>query len=168
MSSLTVDRLPCCLAGKSVPKITSGETAAVIPECPTGSENGLRGKIHFANRFKRIPPVQSCRGKYLAFAFSEMTISCRRPASCRGAYRDRHGRGVRDAVDATCRSTILVRTNGMARTAKSRGPDTPTLVSSWRRCFPHRADDGGQQARRTEESAYKPLKPSRREGRLFG
>jgi len=38
------------------------------------------------------------------------------------------------------------------RTAKSRGPDTPTLVSSlwWS------AGDGGYQARHSGESAYKP------------
>ena len=32
----------------------------------------------------------------------------------------------------------------------------------------HRADDGGQQARRTGEIAKQPLKPSRRECRLIG
>jgi len=46
-----------------------------------------------------------------------------------------------------------MRTNDMARTAKSYGPGIPTLM-------PSRADDrrgdGGQKARRTEEITYKP------------
>src|SRR6202166_1532887 len=42
-------------------------------------------------------------------------------------------------------------TNGaVARTAKSCGPDTPTLVSSWRKRYPR--NDGGKQARFTGES----------------
>jgi hypothetical protein len=60
------------------------------------------------------------------------------------------------------------------RTAKSCGPDSPTLESSlavWR-CRPFGRDtpdsqgDGGYQARHTRESAKQPLKPLRRECRL--
>jgi len=43
-----------------------------------------------------------------------------------GALRDRHERWVRDAVDAMAHKTSAPR-----RTAKSCGPDTPTLVSSF-------------------------------------
>src|SRR3954449_8674620 len=52
----------------------------------------------------------------------------------------------------------------LMRTVKSRGPDTPTLVSAhdaFMRCRAH----GGQQARRTGENAKQPLKPSRGECR---
>jgi hypothetical protein len=51
------------------------------------------------------------------------------PASSRGAFRDRHGRGRRDAVDAGGASDE----GAGLRTAKSCGPDAPTLASSRRR-----------------------------------
>ena len=50
------------------------------------------------------------------------------PRPSRGALRDRHERWVRDAVDAAARETSC----DCWRTAKSCGPDTPTLVSSSR------------------------------------
>src|SRR6266849_9598421 len=65
----------------------------------------------------------------------------------RGAYRDRHGRGVRMrwtrqrfACDGIAgRTSIRERSTArgremLLRTAKSCGPDTPTLVSSSRSC----------------------------------
>jgi hypothetical protein len=73
----------------------------------------------------------------------------------RGAYRDRHGRWVRDAVDAaaSCARGIAgrideIRERGLKhaderccqRTAKSCGPDAPTLASSFvEACRPYRA-----------------------------
>src|SRR5438270_3474768 len=51
------------------------------------------------------------------------------------------------------------------RTVKSRGPDTPTLVSRLRRRLWRRAGNGGQKARSTGENAKQPFHPSRREGR---
>ncbi len=59
---------------------------------------------------------------------------------------------------------MVARTNGSLRTAKSCGPDTPTLVSRGgvrKRVVAH----GGQQARCTRETTYKPFQPLRREGR---
>ena len=44
------------------------------------------------------------------------------------------------------------------RTAKSCGPDAPTLASSWRRCFALRGD-GGKRARSPRRARRKPLKP---------
>jgi hypothetical protein len=38
--------------------------------------------------------------KYFAFGKAEIVYSSRHPASTKGAYRDRHGRWKRDAVDA--------------------------------------------------------------------
>ena len=52
----------------------------------------------------------------------------RRPVPHRGTYRDRHGRWVRDAVDA---GGVLTKAL-ILRTAKSCGPDAPTLASSSR------------------------------------
>jgi hypothetical protein len=51
----------------------------------------------------------------------------------------------------------------LTRTAKSRGPDTPTLVSS--SCGTIRENDGGKKARSPGRARRKPLKPLRREGR---
>jgi hypothetical protein len=51
-----------------------------------------------------------------------------------------------------------------SRTAKARGPDTPTLVSSLRK--PAFASDGGKKARSPGRARYRPLKPLRREGRV--
>src|SRR5216684_629031 len=51
----------------------------------------------------------------------------------------------------------------LKRTAKSCGPDTPTLVSSRRAT----ADDGGKQARSPGRARRKPLKPLRGECRAI-
>jgi hypothetical protein len=65
--------------------------------------------------------------KNFTSVFQKYVIFFPYPALIRGAYRDRHGRRVRDAMD------VLVRTrrSALKRTAKSCGPDTPTLVSSF-------------------------------------
>src|ERR1700694_954737 len=56
----------------------------------------------------------------------------RHPVPHRGALRGRHGRWVRDAVDAAA-SGARMRAGRMmlTRTAKSCGPDAPTLASSF-------------------------------------
>ena len=72
-----------------------------------------------------------------------------RPASTRGAYRDRHGRGKRDAVDAVRATTK--RASAYGEIVRSRSPDAgikPRVTKT--------RGDGGQKARRTEETAYKP------------
>src|SRR6266566_770378 len=58
------------------------------------------------------------------------SLRCLVPA--RGALRDRHERWTRDAVDAL----VSQDERCLRRTAKSCGPDAPTLVSSWRKLFP--------------------------------
>jgi hypothetical protein len=55
-------------------------------------------------------------------------LNSSRPASMRGAFRDRHGRWVRDAMDAAAAQDG----RRLLRTAKSCGPDAPTLASSSR------------------------------------
>ena len=78
----------------------------------------------------------------------------------RGAFRDRHGRRARDAVDAACQKT-----NDVARGRRSRVVLTPRR---WRQVGgSHSADDGGKQARSPGRARNKPLKPLRREGRVF-
>jgi hypothetical protein len=66
----------------------------------------------------------------------------------------------RDAVDAEG----AIDEGHMLRTAKSCGPDTLTLVSSWRR---QTADDGGKRAGLTGESAKETVKPLRGECRVM-
>jgi len=58
------------------------------------------------------------------------------PASTGGAYRDRHGRRKRDAVDAGMLSALARRRKHPWRTAKACGPDLPTLGSSLRATSP--------------------------------
>jgi len=60
--------------------------------------------------------VQPFDEKYFASPFARNSfIDSSRPASIRGAYRDRHERGARDAVDAGG-----ARTNALARGRRSR------------------------------------------------
>src|SRR3569833_1285588 len=61
-------------------------------------------------------------------------FSSPRLALTRGAARDRHGRGARDAVGVLGCSASVARTNNSIRTAKSCGPGAPTLaLSLWSR-----------------------------------
>jgi hypothetical protein len=53
------------------------------------------------------------------------------------------------------------------RTVKSRGPDTPTLVSRLATTLTRRAGNGGQKARSTGENAKQPFQPLRGECRVF-
>jgi hypothetical protein len=88
----------------------------------------------------------------------------RHPVPTRGALRGRHERWERDAMDAAASGARIARGRMMLRrTAKSCGPDAPTLVSSWRD-FP--LNDGGKKARSPGRARRKPLKPLRREGRV--
>jgi hypothetical protein len=94
----------------------------------------------------------------------ETALLIRYPVPQEGALRGRHGRWVRDAMDVKRRVQSLHGRTACLRTAKSCGPDTPTLVSSWR----DSADDGGNKARSPGRARRKPLKPLRREGRVSG
>jgi hypothetical protein len=114
----------------------------------------------------KLPVVLLCRSYQRLRRRANHHDALGRPASSRGAYRDRHGRRKRDAVGVRelQREQLRRRTTPL-RTVKSRGPDTPTLVSHLRRHLWCRAGNGGQKARSTGENAKQPLKPSRREGR---
>ena len=78
----------------------------------------------------------------------------------RGALRDRHERG------AGCGGRgRRVDERRLKRTAKSCGPDTPTLVSSFAEVIPR--GDGGKKARSPGRARRKPLKPLRGECRVI-
>jgi hypothetical protein len=83
-----------------------------------------------------------------------------RPVPLRGVSRSSRTL-VRDAVDACCADDER---HGR-RTAKSCGPDAPTLVSSFAEVIP--LDDGGKQARSPGRARRKPLKPLRGECRVI-
>jgi len=108
------------------------------------------------------PPVQPPPQKYSCSLFAQITSTSPASRPERGAYRDRHGRWVRDAVDA---GGAADESAGL-RTAKSCGPDAPTLASSSREAR-LLGGDGGKQARSPGRARRKPLKPLRREGRVF-
>ena len=72
-------------------------------------------------------PVQSPLQKYSRSHLTQITsMSPAIPAQHRGAFRDRHERRAGDAMDAGGAADESV----ILRTAKSCGPDAPTLASS--------------------------------------
>jgi hypothetical protein len=126
--------------------------------------------------------VESPLQKYFCFHTLQITSRTFRIPSHRGAYRDRHGRGMGcGGRGSVLRATGLQggffesvsdqRAGGremLQRTAKSCGPDAPTLASSSRSCVGPTglrqnlsADDGGKQARSPGRARRKPLKPLR-------
>src|SRR3984893_1796988 len=119
----------------------------------------------FLNQINLMLAVQSCPQKYSPSRFTQIkSISAAVPAH-RGAFRDRHGRWARDAVDAAASGARIARGRMTLdlRTAKSCGPDAPTLASSLRD-FPKAtvAKEPGHRGARS-----KPLKPLRRESWVF-
>ena len=87
--------------------------AIPVKQCPTGKSAKTCPAV--CRKIFRFP--RRANQRY------QLAPSC---TSQRGALRDRHERWVRDAVDAAVRET-----GAPMRTAKSCGPDTPTLVSSF-------------------------------------
>src|SRR3984885_5924807 len=61
----------------------------------------LRQKSNFINPINAESTVQSPRLKYFTFAVGQIIFrTSRHPVPSRGAYRDRHGRWARGAIDA--------------------------------------------------------------------
>jgi hypothetical protein len=85
----------------------------------------------------------------------------RHPAPARGAYRDRHGRWARGCDGRRWR---------VDEGAYSCGRRSRMVLTPRRWCQvgeSNFADDGGKKARSPGRVRRKPLKPSRREGRVF-
>jgi hypothetical protein len=72
----------------------------------------LRAQANFSCYFNLICPVQSSREKYFCFHPTQITglLCASRPI--RGAFRDRHERGRRDAVDAAALLTDGAQADG--------------------------------------------------------
>src|ERR1700690_4464192 len=102
---------------------------------PSGINGGLQSALrtlrdqrNLLNRINLIWVVQSSSQKYSGSLLTQITcISLAIPAHTQGAFRDRHGRRV--GMRWT-RAALLTRAL-TSRTAKSCGPDAPTLASSW-------------------------------------
>src|ERR1700730_5379377 len=60
----------------------------------------LRATVDLLKRINLICPVQSHLQKYFCFCLTQITSISPAIPSHRGAFRDRHGRRARDAVDA--------------------------------------------------------------------
>ena len=85
-------------------------------------------------------PVQPRLQKYFRFLLTQITSLICHPAPTRGAYRDRHGRRMRDAVDA--RGAL---TNAQASGRQRR---VVLMPRRWHQVGgSHSAGDGGKQAR---------------------
>ena len=123
--------------------------------------NRLRVYGNLLKRFNLIWAVQSSIAEIFRFpAILDRWLAPLRPASIRGALRDRHERWVRDAMDA------LAKQDGRRRRGRrSRVVLTPRR---WRQVGGSMsADDGGNRARSPGRARNKLLKPLRREGRVF-
>jgi hypothetical protein len=80
----------------------------------------LRDQRNLLNWIKLIWVVQSPAQKYSGSLLTQITsISTAIPAQHEGAFRDRHERKGRDAMDASCAADE----SALLRTAKSCGPD---------------------------------------------
>jgi hypothetical protein len=60
----------------------------------------MRNTAELLKRFNLIWAVQSCLQKYFRSRLTQITSISPAIPSHRGAFRDRHGRRARDAVDA--------------------------------------------------------------------
>jgi hypothetical protein len=72
---------------------------------------------------RQLPVVPICRTSRPLRCRANQNDALACLAATRGTYRDRHGRRLRDAMDAVCHAT-----SDMTRTAKSCGPDAPRLA----------------------------------------
>jgi hypothetical protein len=70
----------------------------------SGRGNRVRGKTNFVSRFNSIEPFSLLTKDISIYEYRKSCIKLRHPASAGGAYRDRHGRGSGNAMDAAVRS----------------------------------------------------------------
>jgi hypothetical protein len=109
------------------------QPARSADQCPIAAENDLRQKTHFASRPKRINR-SSPAAKNISLSFFPKSVSVVAvPSRSEGRF------AIVTNVEAGCGGRVDVaawlsrRRTASMRTVKSRGPDTPTLVSSSRR-----------------------------------
>jgi hypothetical protein len=133
----------------------------VLDDRPRDEANPLRETADLLSRINVIWVVQSFCEKYSAFPVGQIiSTSSPRPASQRGDSRSSRSAG-RDAVDAGAPLT-----NALKRTAKSCGPDAPTLALTRDNAL-HCAGMVTTKPGSPRRSRRKPLKPLRGECRAF-
>src|SRR5262249_9027605 len=127
--------------------------------CPTtGKSLRLIG-----NRFRlRQAPSR----KIISFRFSEFHDCMRHPASAGGAYRDRHGRGKRDAVDARRLSALCAWTKAYLADGQAVWSCPPD--AGVKSCGTFRKATVANKPGTPGRARSKPLKPLRRECRCSG
>jgi len=139
------------------------KTIAVGSTFP-GGQNRMRQNAIFARGLNVIGAFKTIAENISLFQKINSGVWSAHPAAARGAYRDRHGRRQRDAMDAGSFTGRVL----LPRTAKARGPDLPTLGSSFAvsRCRPYRTDTLRSARRRwlkspvhRGERADRPLTP---------
>ena len=118
----------------------------------------VRVKPDLMKQINLICPVQSYSEKFFASPQTQIKSIFRHPVPKEGRF------AIVTDVGCGMRWTLWRgKTNARKRTAKSCGPDAPTLASSWRREVS--AGDGDKKARSPGRARRKPLKPLRGECR---
>jgi hypothetical protein len=147
---------PARRANRAIPRWS--DLRGVRPPVPPWDGGiGVRPKTIFASHFNDITPVQPLVEKYFTFAFSETSVRCSCPAldqEGRFAIVTNVGCGMRWAC--RCCSVIFradEQHDAYGEIVWSWHPDADAKFATtlWRR-----AGDGGQKARCTGESTYKP------------
>ena len=132
---------------------------------PDGQISDLAVQPHFQNL-----PIPTYPKSILELSHPVPQRGVSRSSRTRGGMRWTRQRFARDGIAGRVERLVSdYQASGremLQRTAKSRGPDAPTLASSLRRHVgptglrqPISADDGGKQARSPGRARRKPLKP---------
>ena len=100
--------------------------SVIVDGKPFASKNGLREKTHFASRANTFVAFKPLRENNSLFRKLNSCVSSAHPARQEGRYGQSSPDARRDAMDAEARET-----SALTRTAKSCGPDPPTLGSSF-------------------------------------
>jgi hypothetical protein len=104
--------------------LPDGQSAIVLRK-PFTVENRLRVKTHFAKAINMFVAFKAFRENNSLFQNKNQAYVSARPARQEGRYGQSSPDARRDAMDAAAHET-----NALERTAKSCGPDPPTLGSS--------------------------------------
>jgi hypothetical protein len=139
------------------------------------------GGIDVSTQPTDLPVVPICRGPRLLISTPNQWLHSNRPTPQRGVSRSSRTRGgmrwtrqrlAREGIAGRVERLVSDQRAGgremLLRTAKSCGPDAPTLASSSRSCVGPTglrqnisADNGGKRARSPGRARHKPLKPLR-------
>src|SRR3984957_20278552 len=98
-----------------------------LSSCAPPGQSALHAQGDLLNQIRLMLPVQSPSAKIFSFPSDPNHLHIpRHPGPHKGAFRDRHERKAREPLDASGATDE----SAPLRTAKSCGPDAPTLASS--------------------------------------